>query len=567
MSIDFTLLETTINKLAARAQNLVIFDKNDLADINVGMFMRECKYCKLELERLIGQLEALPEEMRKKLSTQMGILFMFACMEEDTILGQRLIENGADLNVKTSAGVDPFLAAVLTGNVRLQQVLIQHGAKPDALDIVMHDFKSLDAFPPHCIANISDFVHAQPMTNPSQTALDAAILSRRVGHTLGLTRNIPVGDGSITLEVGSNDCESSLRILSELIKGYRQSGALAGENEQDHFEKIEAAIKRSGSLLEKSQSNYSPDAHEKLCDDYHKGGLIYVASGFLEPPHAIGIALCGNYLVYCNRGARDESEKGESPSKIYKIPEGFNVTPEFIKSLMLANNKDPKSLKAALKGVKEPENVVVVLPHKTQRHQNCTFANSKGVIEGMLLLLENGNGDVQNLQKLANHYQDQENRSDYKNFTNYIRSHEIELVGKMAALAKTKEMKDFYVNLVKGFIAEHSAQYSLQAPRSQIKNEQEVARLITLVKILPQDIKEKILEILPNEIKNQLTNETPQRVMLNSYLSRAKKHHHVDHHHVEHHHVEHHQDDHQHNHHRRRLPKPKNVDDDKPKLK
>lgn len=501
-------IEPLIKAQAEKVKPMLLFDEQSVSGLSPEVMRMQVESIKKTLQDIIARIEQCTTEEKANLQDAMGTLLMFAIACGDKVLAMKLIENGANLNIKTPEGKDALFFAVINGQDEIQQALIKQGAQKDAVFAVANNFSELQTFKRPQIGFLTEFIHAHKNPDEPLIPLEAYYLATRFGHTIGLSVKVPQAEGgNIELEVRGNSAERSLRWLHEYVGKYSQSEALEGTPEKALFEKIDATLKRSASLLQRNSPIYSPEAAKTLCDDYQKGEMIYIASGFRTPPHSVGIALYGRHLVYCNRGREiDGTELDQDRTRIYEIPEGFEITPEFLKSIMNMNNETPEDLKAALKDIMTEENLVASLPTKGQERGNCSFANSKATVEPMMLLLQNDKKDSENLKKIvAQHVED--NRREYKNFSRYIREQEIELAVQMAPMAQSEEMKSFYVNLIKGIIKEHSGTHSTTQSRSEDKAEQEVERVIKLVDSLPEELNRIIRATLPMAIQKKLTTD------------------------------------------------------------
>lgn len=139
----------------------------------------------------------------------------------------------------------------------------------------------------------------------------------------------------------------------------------------------EQAIQFSGSRVS------NPQAAQALAKRYHAGEITVIPCGWKG--HVISISLVNGHLVLTNRG---ESGNRDFGTQIYKIADPQKVNAAFINTLLtgIQNNATPQDILNAVGTVVDP-NPAMQIAAKAQKYQNCTYANPKSNVEGILTVL------------------------------------------------------------------------------------------------------------------------------------------------------------------------------------
>jgi hypothetical protein len=339
------------------------------------------------------------------------------------------------------------------------------------------------------------------------TPQDVRYLAKHYGHILGISKQIVLKDVDDENSKHTIECEGwehypALRTLDNFLKEYIASGALEDKAEKTYFSQIEEAVSACTNLFNKPGfDTYNQDAKNKLFERYNEGKIAYIASGWTRPEgdlasHAVNISLYGPYLIYTNRG---EGGKVQG-TNIYPLKDTKKITPEFIARLFPIANRSPEDLEKVLSEVIDLDKPILSLPSKRQERGTCTFANSKASIEGLLLLCAHvGEKGPQLPEGFSN-----PSREQYKSFTHFIREQAIDELIANAKWAQTPQMKEFYVSVIKSYIAEHFGQ-----SRDKEKSKEDVLRLA------------KVLQNIPQEMQEALALDTETQQSMNSALVNA----------------------------------------------
>ncbi|MBT4963002.1 MAG: ankyrin repeat domain-containing protein [Francisellaceae bacterium] len=324
---------------------------------------------------------------------------------------RQALEDEADVNALTSFGITPLIQACIIGHVDIIKELVKSGA-----DINIYSEPDEDKSSPIMVA--------ANMRHP-----EAAIYLASAGA------------------IFEDDISSStlLNIKNVLNIGTQRDGGRAKSSFQ-YYSNIISKIKNAisddvllSSMLEEIANAFA--ATEKICN--FLGGIslnpdkelllaarartgepTILSSGWTE--HATGYSIVDDYLVLTNRGMGCDAEPG---TKIYKITDPSLITKEYVSTIVNAHITDASmaTIKSMILDIVGGTDAIpiVYIPQKHQKRGNCTSANKKSNLRGLML--------VQAARKhggLSKIYKDEsllatiqnENKSRYKIVSNAIRN-------------------------------------------------------------------------------------------------------------------------------------------------
>ncbi|KTD83005.1 Dot/Icm T4SS effector AnkD/LegA15 [Legionella waltersii] len=173
----------------------------------------------------------------------------------------------------------------------------------------------------------------------------------------------------------------------------------------------------------------------------HAMGLSFVPDG--EPPVKSGS------LVYTNRGL------GETPGKfgtrIYRVEDSSKITPEFIRNMMNGHNSGAShdDIVSQIANVTDHQDPVCFIPQSAQKLENCTIANARANMHGILLAIRaRERGGFDNLTE-----QDKADvKKEFKSYTTEMRQDKVdELVDKI----RNNPDNENYKNIAKEYLKQH----------------------------------------------------------------------------------------------------------------
>lgn len=172
----------------------------------------------------------------------------------------------------------------------------------------------------------------------------------------------------------------------------------------------------------------------------HAMGMSYVPDG---PGSKSG------YLVYTNRGLGANSN--DYGTHIFRIDDSSKITPQFINNMMNGHSKgtahgDIMSQIKTVAGNKEP---IHHIKQKGQKNDNCTIANSRSNIEGILLCKKAI--EVGGFDKLTESDKESVKR-EYKEFTGHMR---VEKVNELVKAIKENPHDKDLITLGNEYLKQH----------------------------------------------------------------------------------------------------------------
>ncbi|WP_242602238.1 Dot/Icm T4SS effector AnkD/LegA15 [Legionella nagasakiensis] len=203
-----------------------------------------------------------------------------------------------------------------------------------------------------------------------------------------------------------------------------------------------------------STSQRDPEAGREIADRIQRGQVTTIPVGCKG--HVMGLSIVpdgpgsnSGYLVYTNRGLG--TKPGEAGTQIFRLDDLRKVSPEFINTMMNGVNKgiphdDILRQVHQISGNRPP---VVTLPQGAQKYDNCTIANPRANIHGILLCqraVRAGGFD-----KLTRRDFD-DVKAEYKSFTRHMRASKIDEL----ATALEKKPGDADLNkLAREYLKQH----------------------------------------------------------------------------------------------------------------
>jgi hypothetical protein len=208
--------------------------------------------------------------------------------------------------------------------------------------------------------------------------------TKKLGHVVGF--NLP-GKLMVNLSVQgrdmgnleltpdrSTDSVNGLNWTIDILNNFLLNNA--NENELNILDDVDSLL-RSYKYTSYANNNY------ELLTYYDNGMAISIPGGWHG--HGVGLALYKNLLIYCNRG-KSAGFENHSGIHIYKLK--LKATIDTLTSLRKfhLNPEDfTKFLNQIVTDVKDP---MAIMPLKPQNRGNCVFANSKGLMKGLLFCFE-----------------------------------------------------------------------------------------------------------------------------------------------------------------------------------
>lgn len=250
------------------------------------------------------------------------------------------------------------------------------------------------------------------------------------------------------------------QIMTDSVNRYAQS------NPSKEFREIADAFSFSNkaAAFSDSTSQRNPAAGQEIAGRIQQGKVTTIPISF--DGHAMGLSVVpdgpnskSGYMVVTNRGLGKKAS--EAGTQIYRVDDLSKVDAAFINTAMNGHSKG--TTQAEIMGMihrvtdgKPPVHSVI---QKDQKQDNCSIANSRSNIHGILLCQkakEKGGFDKLNQKDFD------AVKSEYKNYTNHMR---VDKVNELASALKKDPGNEDLNNLAKEYLKSHpKAASSLREP-------------------------------------------------------------------------------------------------------
>nr|WP_233590618.1 Dot/Icm T4SS effector AnkD/LegA15 [Legionella qingyii] len=351
-------------------------------------------------------------------------------------------------NAKNARGQKPLVQALQDQDFSVARALLDSGADYDAqaieeYDIAINSKRGQEALQQQIITPPEAYTPSAP---------DKLHPVKEFGLVLGIVMTSQDGISSQRAHVGP-----TYQLMTDTVKEYSQSGSK--EPAKEDFKQISDAFAFANKTanFQHSTPEGSPEAGDALCKRIQTGDVTSVPINCKG--HAMGLAFMpveGNpdktYLVFTNRGV---GAAGKYGTQIYEI-DNKNITPDFINNVMSGhdNGKSHAQIMESIKQVTQGKDPVCTIDQKPQKYDNCTIANTRANIHGILLCQEaNRKGGFEHVNQEVR----DEVKQRYKDFTSDMRDKKIQQLEK--ALENDPENQDLKA-LAKGYLEKTNSKSS-----------------------------------------------------------------------------------------------------------
>lgn len=421
--------------------------------------------------------------------------------QKATEAARLFLNKGANPNKLVDAGETVIFPAVINNNVELVKLLLEHGARTD--------IQNQDTIMPIHVARGERFKELVELLDKGEMLQKVSSTVADIGHVLGIEATFPVTlpnfDEPAIIDTEGTPLYNSSTLLLRLIDSYMQKNQI--NKNIDIFSKISDSFK----LLKDYYSVTGDVDIQNFINQYKNKELTVIGSGW--PGHNIGVGFMriGNkdVVILCNRG---EGRTEESTNlTIYPLIGDVNAD---LLSTLLNISREQKEVLDHLHTFIDFKNPIISLPAQDQKIGNCSFANLKSLIKGILYLSihdrVNNNEELRSklglsTSKEVDLYVLKEVKKIYKNFTKFMRGEMTDDLLKMLINEEDPELKDLYQKLTFEVIKQHYGQ-----PRLDLKNE-------------TKDQTEKQQKETMEKIENKLKKEASRSEKRNTEIQRVIK--------------------------------------------
>ncbi|CAM2813901.1 Dot/Icm secretion system substrate [Legionella steigerwaltii] len=349
-------------------------------------------------------------------------------------------------SAKNARGQSPLTQALQNQDFSLAQSLLDSGAKYDvqSMDeygIAIHSQRGQQALQEHTITAPEGAFQSRP---------DELHRVKEFGLVLGIVMVSVDNTSSQRAEVGP-----TYALMTEAVSDYSCSNQPAKED----FEQIKEAFVFTNreAKFEFSTPEGSPEAGAALSERIKDREVTSVPINCNG--HAMGLSFVpveGNrdktYLVFTNRG---EGAKGKYGTQIYEV-DTKDVTPDFINKVMSGHDQglSHAQVMAEIHQVTKGKEPIYTIDQKKQSYDNCTIANTRANIHGVLLCQEaNRRGGFENVTPEVK----AEVKGRYKQFTSDMRDKKVQ---KLEGLLQDHPSDPDLKALAKGFMEKPNHKHS-----------------------------------------------------------------------------------------------------------
>ncbi|CAM4494384.1 MAG: hypothetical protein LEGION0403_FIIPPAGN_00502 [Legionella sp.] len=267
----------------------------------------------------------------------------------------------------------------------------------------------------------------------------------------------PVKHFGLTLGVEMMSKDGTFSQLADIGPSYNvMSQSVAQYAERDpKFKEISEAFDFSNKTAAFSANTpgNSHQASEQMAERISQGKITTIPVSCVG--HAMGLSVVSDgpgsksgYMVFTNRGVGADNPG----TQIYRIDDLSKVDSKFINSMMNGHAKGQShdAIMTQIHNVAGNKPPIHEIDQKGQKCENCTIANPRANIHGILLCqkaAEKGGFDQLNAQDHQNA------KIDYKKFSNGMRADKVdELVSAMAKNPKDEDLS----NMAKEYLKQHA---------------------------------------------------------------------------------------------------------------
>lgn len=283
---------------------------------------------------------------------------------------------------------------------------------------------------------------------------------KNFGLVLGITMNSVDGTFSQYGHIAP-----TYKLMTDSVDSYAKA-----HPDKANFKEISDAFKFSNKAAAFSNSTpqRNPEAGKDISERIQSGKLTTIPVSC--DGHAMGLSYVpdgpgskSGHLVYTNRGLGAKSS--EYGTQIYRVEDSSKITPQFVNNMMngFSDGTSSKAIVAQIKEASGNTDPVMHIKQSGQKRDNCTIANSRSNIEGILMCqkaIEVGGFDKLSKDDIASV------KKEYKDYTSSMRAEKVNELAK--ALKANPDDKDLN-KLAQEYLKQHpNVDPKVKAPLEQV---------------------------------------------------------------------------------------------------
>ncbi|WP_115703503.1 Dot/Icm T4SS effector AnkD/LegA15 [Legionella sainthelensi] len=393
---------------------------------------------KVDQERFMVELFALLQRKNDLLLQQQSEQLHASLQSIAQDCGYQDLPTALNL-AKNARGQTALVKALQDQQFGLANTLLNSGARYDEqataeFDIAIDSERGREALANHTISAPSSYTPSDPKK---------LHVVKEYGLVLGIEMTSKDGTPSQRAHIGP-----AYSLMTESVNDYSKS--CANQPVKDDFKQIANAFNFTNNVSKFQGSNPTgtPEAGKELSKRIQAGEVTTVPVSCKG--HAMGLSFAPvandpnkTYLVFTNRGEGAE-KSGKFGTQIYEVDKR-DITPEFINKMMSGHFKGHShdDIMANIQRVTKGKEPVSHIQQSPQKYDNCSIANARSNIQGILLCQEaNRKGGFDKVNK-------DEVKERYKDFSDDMKSKKVQELAK--AITKNPENSDLKA-LAQGYL-------------------------------------------------------------------------------------------------------------------
>lgn len=362
------------------------------------------------------------------------------------------LQQGMNL-VRNPDGQSPLQHAFQKQDFGLAQQMMDYGAVPGAIDRATFDV-ALDS------KAAKDFGY----TDQYLSKEDALHPVKNYGLVLGIEMTSKDGTYSQFGHAGP-----TYQLMTDAVNKHAMGGIPVDKNFKDIADAYSFSNKAAG--FSYSTAERTPQAGQEIANRIQQGKTTTIPISF--EGHVMGLSVvpdgpgpnAGGYVVFTNRGI---GKVGDGGTQIYRVDDLSKVDEKFINSAMNGHSNGTSRNQimgqiSAITGGKPPVHTV---QQKDQKYDNCSIANTRSNIHGILICQKAKEKGVK-VEQLGQNDLDSA-KKDYKKFTGNMRE---DKVNELAKAIKDNPKDPDLSKAAQEYLKQHpNAPSNLRGPLEQALN-------------------------------------------------------------------------------------------------
>ncbi len=268
----------------------------------------------------------------------------------------------------------------------------------------------------------------------------AELEAKRAGHIMGIKGGAAVKESPYMQTFVAQTETSYNDITAQYVQ--EKLNLYTPESNKDEWAKIRKMFNQTATEAKIITQNfkYLPGIAANQVKQYQANEPVHICSGWSG--HHIGVSFYKGYLIVSNRGEGGVQNEG---TIIYKLKR--DITAQDLLALQRTLNEPgvkQADIQAKLSELQGPK--IASFPQKPQKYGTCSYVNKIASTEALLCLLSLDKQNNLNDTAIGKYAANNQNRAEYKAFTNANRESEINrIIGLIEQASARKDDKQLAV--------------------------------------------------------------------------------------------------------------------------